>query len=400
MKATRRDAIRLALCASAGMALGGWTKRRAGARYVVTVLLSGGLDAAYSTDPKTRNEVERWVDVPYRPEQLVEHRGVVIGPLLKPFLPVMNKLAIINGIRVSTANHNTGVEQFRCMRSGVSSWSPSILNIIGLHRDGQPLGSIDDGFFRPEMMSLLAALKDARPNHRAILREAMAQEAARLLSSRASGRAARTAEAYQDATALIERLPPIPPVLLQPTSGEHAASRIFEGVTWALENDLTRTVHVHLGQGQQWDSHNFNRERQEATAGIFFPPLASFLAELTQRKNAFGALSENTLVVIGSEIGRFPRVNAMSGKDHFPEVPVLFFGAGINSHGGQGSVFGRTGRQMESLPVSLASGMPGRASSNHAINIDDVGRTILELSGESRPQIYGYTGEPLRFLFA
>jgi uncharacterized protein (DUF1501 family) len=140
------------------------------------------------------------------------------------------------------------------------------------------------------------------------------------------------------------------------------------------------------GQDQPWDTHTFNSERQAREAKRL-EIVARFLAALDRR-----GLADRTLVVVGSEIGRFPALNGQHGKDHFPEAPLLFYGAGVRG----GAAYGRTGRRMEGLPVSLATGKDARGG--HMVTLDDVGATLLHLGGVEDPRALGYEGAILDFL--
>src|SRR5574337_1918006 len=68
--ATRRDIVKLALGAGAWMALGACRKKAApqvsdkGPRYWVQILLSGGHDTLYTTDPKVAKDVDGLVTLP------------------------------------------------------------------------------------------------------------------------------------------------------------------------------------------------------------------------------------------------------------------------------------------------------------------------------------------------
>src|SRR5687768_8729568 len=95
-----------------------------------------------------------------------------------------------------------------------------------------------------------------------------------------------------------------------------------------------------------------------------------------------------------SEVGRFPRLNTLLGKDHFPEAPAFFFVAGINS--GAGTTFGRTDKRMAAVPVSLKSGRDVSVGGTQ-LTLDDVGATMLRMAG-LKPELYGYTGRLLEFV--
>src|SRR5262249_22957095 len=115
------------------------------------------------------------------------------------------------------------------------------------------------------------------------------------------------------------------------------------------------------------------------------------LQRMAAESNAFGPLLDNTLILMLSELGRYPRLNDSQGKDHFPEVPVLIAG----SRYGRGEAYGATGRAMESQPVSLTSGRPER--SGQIPDINDLGATLLEIAGHD-PRVYGYVGRVLPFI--
>jgi hypothetical protein len=92
---------------------------------------------------------------------------------------------------------------------------------------------------------------------------------------------------------------------------------------WAIENDLVVCCQVSVDRyGQPWDSHWDNHRVQASTSRSTIPLIAQFLRELGERRNAHGVLADQTLVVLGSELGRFPRLNGAQGKDHWPEAPA------------------------------------------------------------------------------
>jgi hypothetical protein len=116
-------------------------------------------------------------------------------------------------------------------------------------------------------------------------------------------------------------------------------------------------------------------------------------ADLDRRTLDGRPLSERVVVIVGSEIGRFPRINGMQGKDHFPQVPYILYGAPFKT----GAVYGATDADMIARPVSLTSGAVD--SAGQKLVLDDLGTTLLAMDG-ARPDAYGYTGARLRFLEA
>ena len=147
---------------------------------------------------------------------------------------------------------------------------------------------------------------------------------------------------------------------------------------------------MHTIQSMEWDSHFRNADWQAKNSLVFFPLLAKFFDELHRRRNAHGTLADNTVVLVMSELGRYPYLNGDNGKDHFPETPAMLFGRLFTA-----CVFGATGLELEALPVDLATGR--RHANGHHMTLDDLGATLLS-AFELDPLRFGYTGRDLAFL--
>ncbi|QDT54494.1 hypothetical protein Pan44_25270 [Caulifigura coniformis] len=95
-------------------------------------------------------------------------------------------------------------------------------------------------------------------------------------------------------------------------------------------------VQVNLGNNETWDNHGeiFWRLREK-----LFPPLDRALSAFLDDLNSTGLL-DTTLVVMGSEFGRTPKLSKLSsayveaGRDHWGAVQSVFF-AGGGIKGGQ-----------------------------------------------------------------
>src|SRR5439155_25133362 len=153
---------------------------------------------------------------------------------------------------------------------------------------------------------------------------------------------------------------------------------------------LAQAVCVGVGFAE-WDTHYNNVPLQAKWNGAFFSMFSRFLGDLETRSNARGTLADQTVIVVLSEIGRFGLINDVSGKDHFPEIPILVYGRGINGR----NVFGSTGTRMEAQPISLTDGH--RAAGGVLPVLDDVGTTLLAWAG-MEPSVFGYHGRRLQFL--
>ena len=390
-------------------------------RYVVTIMPAGGLDTVLTVDPKSRAEVEHWVDVPYASNEIVDAHGVPMGPLCGELTRWSSKLAILKGVRMGAVNHPGGTWNLMRLRPNSTPDMPAFLEIVSRFRSGQPIGTVTfgelfDRFASPEWFvhtSMFSRIYEARTQGFEPFEEMTADRRlslaraldvhARQLQAAPSMRAEATARSYRDVAAYLRASVETAPyqhsswdgVPVESGAPERAVDSL-QRTLWLFENDLAAASYIQVTQNA-WDTHTDNLSEQTKHTRFLTSALDRFFRELETRSNRFGSLAENTLVVVSSELGRFPRLNSHGGKDHFPEVPILFFGAGINTNEGRGSVFGGTGRQMEALPVDLMTGRPTRSSQGHHVRIEDVGTTILDMCGIP-PHPFGYHGRVLDFL--
>ncbi len=85
-----------------------------------------------------------------------------------------------------------------------------------------------------------------------------------------------------------------------------------------------------------WDTHAFHYRGIEIQMPVLDVAFAGLIIDLEQR-----GLLESTLVVLTSEFGRTPRVNAGGGRDHWPRVfSIALAGGGVK----QGYVHGESDR--------------------------------------------------------
>ncbi len=109
----------------------------------------------------------------------------------------------------------------------------------------------------------------------------------------------------------------------------------------------TGVTFVEVTQGG-WDTHQDNFERVKNNAAQVDPAFAALIHDLKQR-----GMLEKTLVLWTGEFGRTPRINARTGRDHYPRA----FNAAIAGGGIQGGqVIGSTsddGGRVEETPVTV-----------------------------------------------
>lgn len=151
-----------------------------------------------------------------------------------------------------------------------------------------------------------------------------------------------------------------------------------------IQNNV-RFVEVELGD---WDHHSEIQKKFPARAAILDRALGALLADL----EGLGMLKE-TLVVLATEFGRTPQMNANKGRDHHPGVfACALAGGGIRG----GQVYG-------------SSDAEGHSPDKDAVRVADFNATIatalgLPLNQEvrsdtGRPFKVAHNGDPLLKLF-
>jgi len=158
----------------------------------------------------------------------------------------------------------------------------------------------------------------------------------------------------------------------------------FVNVTWDLFWDRVKVDY------DAWDTHtnNFTILKENK-----LPGLDQTYSALLQDLDARGLLDE-TLVVVMSEMGRTPRINANAGRDHWTHCySMLFAGAGIRG----GTVYGESDAQaayVKDQPVSTADIC---ATIYQCLGIDPAFR-VPDSTG--RPVEIAHGGQPIRAVLA
>jgi hypothetical protein len=109
-----------------------------------------------------------------------------------------------------------------------------------------------------------------------------------------------------------------------------------------------------------WDTHSFHYRGIETQLPDFDKAFAGLIRDLEQR-----GLLDSTLVVVSSEFGRTPKINAGGGRDHWPRVfSVVLAGGGIR----RGQVYGAS----DSLAAEPA---------DSPLSVEDYMHTVYHLLG-------------------
>jgi hypothetical protein len=288
---------------------------------------------------------------------------------------------------------------------------PTLLDILGSRRGDEAVGAVGIAAdfataFSPQYLGqpgkyfygnnagVFDHLDHAEPEDLQTASRALLRQAESLGRRRLTAQDQTTAENLKMSSALLARAATAP--RFAPAPWKHDMDQRLEGsidlqrALWLLENRMTRCAVVSVGR-QNFDTHADNPYQADMT-GYLAVMLDHVFEELDRRIVDGRRMSDQTVVVVGSEIGRFPRINAANGKDHFPQAPYLLYGAPFRP----GS-YGGTDAEMISTPVSLTTGRLDKGG--HTLEIDDLGTTLLAIDGFN-PEVYGYTGRRLRFLEA
>ncbi len=149
-------------------------------------------------------------------------------------------------------------------------------------------------------------------------------------------------------------------------------------------------VSVVNGPSITWDTHKNNFETHKKR---LVPPMEKAMAALVDDLIQRG-LWEDTIVLSLADFGRTPKINADSGRDHWPQCFTALLGGGPIVAGAVHGASDRTGAYPKDFPVSPAD--------IHATILEALGHAPEKLvfeSGDGRPIAYT-DGSPIRRILA
>jgi len=118
-----------------------------------------------------------------------------------------------------------------------------------------------------------------------------------------------------------------------------------------------RMVSVNYGS---WDHHSNIKGAFDGNAPAFDIAFARLIRDLEER-----GMLDKTLVLVSSEFGRTPKINATNGRDHYPRVfSVAMAGGGVK----KGFVYGK-------------SDALGGEPDENPVGPEDLARTMYRLLG-------------------
>lgn len=366
-----------AACAATGLLAPAPQVRAAGGpRKLVIVLASGGWDPTYALDPKPGLA---GVDVPAGDVQLFGNLPVFTDAsrpaVTRFFTRHADRVAVLNGLQVRSFVHPDCLK--RVLTGSPSETAPDMGAVVayeqarglpvpylalgGQARSG-PLAAITG---RTGTTNQLAALIDpagaypgpgdllpargleASDAERALVRDYLDAGATRLRATRGQrGYNARRLDDFVDALQRADSL------------------RAFAGRAGLGNRDYTLDLQVQIPlaaralseglshsvllQTNDWDTHQDNARQGALHEGLF-----ASLEYLLDTFDAAG-LSDDTLFLVLSEMGRTPRLNGEAGKDHWPVTSAMLFGGGVRG----GRTFGASNDGLDARSVDLHTGEP------------------------------------------
>ncbi|MEQ1502753.1 MAG: DUF1501 domain-containing protein [Myxococcota bacterium] len=375
MEPTRRMLLKGAFAAAAAT-MTGWSPGCAAdgpARHLILVTAFGGWDTTWSFDPKPSVP---GIDV--GPGDAASFAGIPLWtdpsrPVARRFFDQFaDRCAVVNGVSVRSISH---VECMRRMLTGTSAHhAPDLGAIAGIELGAdRPIpylvlgdiaypGTLESTTGRAGPSNQLATLVEPAPGWRPTDGDEAAIRRfteARIARERAVRGSQGENQARIDAfvAGLDQR-----DLLLQ-RAGDLGAPELRMGMASqralairALETGLSSAVS--LSAGVTFDSHTDN-DAQGRFHETLFGNLEALLTDLDDRPGVDGGrtMLDETLVMVTTEMGRTPMLNAELGKDHWPWASALLFGAGVRG----GRVYGATDDTFQGVPVDLETGDPSPA---------------------------------------
>jgi uncharacterized protein (DUF1501 family) len=370
--------------------------------YVVQILLSGGYDSMLFIDPKTPGDLNEGLDIGYRPEDRLRGARRLYGPLFAPLMPHESELCIVNGARVDTVGHDEAQRSVARGRVDYSQGTPIIGDLVGAALPGQapishlasqnsygilPLGT---RAYEPKALLLPRSMVEG-VSARGITRPAWADVVDEERARRGDAlfrHDLRMRDDYRRSllqSAALRRFFTTLPPMEQPAQDPHLGPELHIALH-AIKANFARFISV--AAYPLWcDSHTDNWRSQCMRLIPALQDVSRFLTALKQESNSFGRLADQTTVLIGSELGRFPKLNAVAGKDHWPEVSWIWFGKGVRSAPG-GLTMGGTDKQFCAIPVDFKTGAAD-SPERRPIYLNSIYATLLEMAGQNATR-FGY----------
>ena len=316
------------------------------AKNVIFIYMNGGMSHLDTFDPKSDSDV-KGVSEPIA----TNAPGLKISSLLPNLAKHGDKLAIIRTMGQKTGAHDQAKYQMHtgyAMRPGTNhpqlgSWAQYFLGRRNRTMPDSVLvnsGNPGPGFFPPDhapfpLGDAAKGIKDLLPkiptetfNHRIQL----AQRFSRVFEQYFPHEDVRSYAQFYDETVKFFDDETVSAFDVNKESKAardlYGSSKFGNGLLLARRLVEHNVRYVEVAHGS-WDGMHNGMAAGEQRAGEIDEPIAALLQDLHQR-----GLLKDTMVVITTEFGRTPKINARGGRDHFPTTfSAVLAGGGVN--GGQ-----------------------------------------------------------------
>jgi uncharacterized protein (DUF1501 family) len=400
---SRRAVLRLGATGAAVLLVPGPVRRRAGAQvasphFLVLFEADGGWDPTQVFDVHDPTDTTDGIDVdnPGQPPSVIATVGgltYVSNPVTRPavdtyFANWANRTAVVNGVNTRSTSHD---QSRQLVLTGYLDPTRADFAVMSAHHNGADLPLphllVSGASFAGPYAGLSGRLGGAMfeaveyatvgDGERAFsgLGEAYIQQALEFERlADAGGRAGpitgRLAEFY-DGNARGDTLAQLATSV---NVGSNDPVQLATTLGQAFRNGLTTSVTVERFGG--FDTHGDNTGQNQSFENVF-TFLDGFLTALAAEPGAGGGASllDQTTVVVCSEFGRTPRLNADGGKDHHPWDSYLLVGKRVRG----GVTLGRTDGNQEGVKVNFGTGQP--ADTGEIIDVVNMVAGIVTLVG-------------------
>jgi hypothetical protein len=404
MRLQRRTFMGLGLAGLGALAL----PRRAtaaGAKNLIVVFARGAWDPVWHIDPQ--DPVNKDIDSPVGVVQPFKNGIEVLTAAERPniaafFTGWSGSCAVVRGINVGSIAHFPS--HVRMMTGTRTELSPDLGSMVAATLgDGLPLPYADIGggaYAGPfaanmgrlgshnQVVTLIDRLKksykpgptksssDTWPplipstSEAQQIRDYVEARAAEAAKQRgALGDNSRRLGDYVDCFQRADDLRAIPELQALKLAGSSALSgQIDLAITMLAKSSCA----VYLDSGQEWDTHTDIADQGTSADALF-----GDLTLLMQKLEAAGRLDDTTVVVM-SEMGRTPKLNAplpLGGKDHWPVTSAMVLGAGVKP-----GVYGGTDASLNGRNVNLSTGKADDKSPE-PLRYDNFAAGVLQIVG-------------------
>lgn len=393
---TRREAIRVGCLGALGLTLGDYFRLEAGARAenparidpkaksVVHIYLQGGFPHMDSFDPK--------------PDAPAEYRGILdaietklagvrFSSHMTKTAEIADKLTIVRSMSHTEVDHSRGEHSmFTGYRPSPALTYPSMGSVaaheLGPRGDMPPYiclpnqGSqfLGSGYLSNAHGPFALGADPARPNFS--VRDLSSPQG---VDEARAGRRREWKDLVDEHFGKLESDDTIATMdgFYQRAYGLLSSARAREAFGFKGEDDKTKRLYGIIGEGLgiyrsagarfliarrlveagarfvtvtfgAWDTHAYHYRSIEPQMPDFDRAFAGLITDLDQR-----GLLDSTLVLVNSEFGRTPKINAGGGRDHWPRVySVVMAGGGVKRGQAYGGSDGLAGEPVRT-PLSV-----------------------------------------------